>query len=101
VLCEVSDDGTAAQSPTLVQDLAAAVAERERSAAVRWVWRSSALIYPGLLRAGVRVARCHDVELIEGLLAARAGVAGEPAEFTAPPVGLEYRSWRSVSPIRN
>jgi len=35
------------------------------------VWWSSNGIYPALLRAGVRVARCHDVALSDALIAAR------------------------------
>ncbi|HWF80919.1 MAG TPA: bifunctional 3'-5' exonuclease/DNA polymerase [Streptosporangiaceae bacterium] len=37
----------------------------------RWVWWSASGLYPALLRAGVRVARCHDVALADALLAAR------------------------------
>jgi hypothetical protein len=64
-----------------VGDLAAEVAERERSGPVRWVWPSAASIYPRLLRAGVRVARCHDVELTEALLLGRDGQADQPARL--------------------
>ncbi|MDI5942416.1 bifunctional 3'-5' exonuclease/DNA polymerase, partial [Micromonospora sp. DH15] len=49
-------------------DLAAAVAAREAAAHPRWVWGSGAGVYPALLRAGVRLDRCHDVELTESLL---------------------------------
>jgi DNA polymerase-1 len=45
------------------------------------VWASAAGLYPRLLRAGVRVARCHDVELAERLLLARDGLAGRPASL--------------------
>lgn len=48
---------------------------------MRWVWPASAGIYPGLLRAGVRVGRCHDVALTEALLLAREGQPGEPASL--------------------
>ncbi|MEU4642749.1 bifunctional 3'-5' exonuclease/DNA polymerase, partial [Micromonospora sp. NPDC023814] len=64
-------------------DLAAAVAARERAAHPRWVWASGATVYPALLRAGVRVERCHDVELTEALLLGHAGRWGEPRALAA------------------
>jgi DNA polymerase-1 len=42
-------------------------AERE-SGAVRWVWAETALVYPMLLKAGVRVRRAHDLRLCHGIL---------------------------------
>ncbi len=86
-------------------DLAAAVAQREREGAPRWVTGDVAATYPGLVRAGVRIARCHDVASTEALLlalegdhagaaavtAARAGAAeaaaGQPALFDPEPAG--------------
>ena len=57
------------------------VAEREQSAdPPRWVWSDTALWYPPLLRSGVRVERCHDLRLIEAILA---GVEGRPARAFA------------------
>jgi hypothetical protein len=91
LLCALAAAGTAAQLPVHVPDLAGAVAERERSGEVRWVWQSAALIYPGLLRAGVRLARSHDAELIEALLLSRAGQASEPAALTAAAARLAGR----------
>jgi DNA polymerase I-like protein with 3'-5' exonuclease and polymerase domains len=66
-----------------VPDLAAAVAERERAGHVRWVWHSTARLYPALLRADVRVARCHDAGLTEALLAGRDAGAGGSAQHAA------------------
>ncbi|MFV2116618.1 bifunctional 3'-5' exonuclease/DNA polymerase [Micromonospora sp. LOL_025] len=66
-----------------VGDLAAAVAAHEAADRPRWVWASGATIYPALLRAGVRVERCHDVELTEALLLGHAGRWGEPRSFAA------------------
>jgi DNA polymerase-1 len=54
-----------------VRDLTAAVAAAEAAGQVRWVWRSGRLLYPRLLRSGVRVRRCHDAELVGSLLSAR------------------------------
>jgi DNA polymerase-1 len=64
-------------------DLPAAVAARERDGDVRWVWPACGEVYPALLRAGVRVQRCHDVALTETLLLARDGQHGEPASLAA------------------
>jgi hypothetical protein len=50
---------------------------------LRWVWSSGAHDYPALLRAGARVARCHDVALVERLLLARDGRGDEPASLAA------------------
>ncbi|WP_103381583.1 bifunctional 3'-5' exonuclease/DNA polymerase [Pseudonocardia dioxanivorans] len=50
--------------------------------APRWVWRT-ARTYRALLAAGVRVARAHDVELVERLLVAAAGRFGAPHGLAA------------------
>jgi DNA polymerase family A len=75
----------------VVADLAAAIRERERSGDVRWVWPSTAELYPALLRSGVRVERCHDVALTEALLLGRAGTGGEPADLAAAAARLRGR----------
>jgi hypothetical protein len=84
------DGGTGLAGPSippgpaiLAPDLAAAVREHERAGDVRWVWPDTAEMYPALLRAGVRVERCHDIALTEGLLLGRAGTAGQPAFLAA------------------
>ena len=66
-----------------VGDLAAAVAQREAADHPRWVWPATADLYPALLRAGVRVARCHDLELTEALLLGHAGRWGAPRALAA------------------
>ncbi len=76
-------DGRPVREPEAVPDLAAAVREREAAGAVRWVWAATAEVYPALLRAGVRVSRCHDVELTEALLLGHAGRWGEPRALAA------------------
>ncbi|MFI6825381.1 bifunctional 3'-5' exonuclease/DNA polymerase [Micromonospora sp. NPDC050187] len=83
VLCPLRPDGRPIGPPEPVTDLAAAVATRERADRPRWVWASGATIYPALLRAGVRVERCHDVELTEALLLGHAGRWGEPRSLAA------------------
>jgi DNA polymerase-1 len=65
--------GVARRAP----DLAAAVREIEAAERPRWVWADARETYPALLRAGVRVSRCHDVALTEGLLLASEGRYGE------------------------
>ena len=90
LLCELAEDGSRLHDPVPVKNLPAAVAEYERAGAVRWVWASTARLYPALLRAGLRVARCHDMELAERLLRSRNGQAGGfaaslPADRTAGP----------------
>ncbi|WP_256838455.1 bifunctional 3'-5' exonuclease/DNA polymerase [Ornithinimicrobium faecis] len=61
-------------------DAGAWVREREAGPeAVRWVWPDTASVYPRLLAAGVRVARCHDLRLCHAILAL---ATAEP--WTAP-----------------
>lgn len=45
----------------------------------RWVWDSTADIYPLLLSAGIGIERCHDITLTERILLGRQGRFGEPA----------------------
>src|SRR5262249_53272530 len=70
------------------ENLPAVVSARERAGDVRWVWAATDGLYPALLRAGVRVERCHDVALTEALLLARAGRFGEPASLSGAWAGL-------------
>ncbi len=82
----IDDDGGEAVVPET--ELASAVAEREAEHP-RWVWTDTAQWYPPLLAAGVRVERCHDLRLVDALLA---GIAG-----TAP-----SREWgRAPAPARS
>ena len=82
-LQDLRADGEPVGPPRQVADLPAAVAAREAADQPRWVWASTAAIYPALLRAGVRVARCHDLELTEALLLGHAGRWGEPRGVAA------------------
>ncbi|SFO89239.1 DNA polymerase-1 [Amycolatopsis arida] len=63
--------------------LARQVAEWERAHRPRWVFASVERDYPVLLGAGVRVRRCHDLALAEGLLLAHEGRHGEPRGLAA------------------
>jgi DNA polymerase-1 len=66
-----------------VADLSTAVRELEASDQPRWIWADTGRFYPDLLRAGVRVARCHDVVLVDEILAAREGLFGAPRTLGA------------------
>ncbi len=50
------------------------VARLEAEVAPRWVWRDTREWAPGLLGAGVRVARCHDLRLCGAILASSTAV---------------------------
>ncbi|MGW3268068.1 bifunctional 3'-5' exonuclease/DNA polymerase [Streptomyces sp. NPDC001056] len=63
------------------RDLAGAV--RSRPEVTRWVWRSTADVYPRLLATGVRVERCYDIEVAETLLLGHEGRYGEPRSAAA------------------
>ncbi|WP_425565929.1 bifunctional 3'-5' exonuclease/DNA polymerase [Nonomuraea monospora] len=63
--------------------LARAVRELEEAEGPRWVWADARETYPPLLERGVRVARCHDLALTEGLLLAYEGRYGEPRSARA------------------
>ncbi|MFE7706817.1 bifunctional 3'-5' exonuclease/DNA polymerase [Streptomyces sp. NPDC057486] len=69
-------------APVLTEpDLVEAV--RSRPDVIRWVWRSTAEIYPRLLDAGVLIDRCYDIEAAESLLLAHEGRLGEPRSAAA------------------
>ncbi|MFG2050351.1 bifunctional 3'-5' exonuclease/DNA polymerase [Micromonospora sp. NPDC048935] len=83
VLCPLDSAGAPVGPTEPVVDLVAAVAAREAAEHPRWVWSAATSVYPPLLRAGVRVDRCHDVELTEALLLGQAGRWGEPRALAA------------------
>jgi DNA polymerase family A len=91
LLQAVADDGAPAGPVERVPDLAAAIGERERDQRPRWVWAATGELYPGLLAAGVRVDRCADLRLTEGILLAADGRWGEPRSFPAAWARLEGR----------
>ncbi len=99
LLCELDDDGSGRGSPLRADDLGAVLAEREDQARssgaepVRWVWANGASVYPPLLRAGTRVARCHDVALTEALLCARDQSADDRLGWGRPDAGEPAPDW--------
>ncbi|MCI3932151.1 bifunctional 3'-5' exonuclease/DNA polymerase [Streptomyces sp. AN091965] len=81
LVAQLGDDGLPVGPAVREDDLAGAV--RRRPGVGRWVWRSTAGLYPRLLAAGVRVERCYDVEAAEALLLAHEGRLGEPRSAAA------------------
>ncbi|MFF9473276.1 bifunctional 3'-5' exonuclease/DNA polymerase [Streptomyces roseolus] len=80
-LAPLRPDGAPAGEVRREPSLVAAV--RSRPEVARWVWRSTAEVYPRLLAAGVRVERCYDVEDAEQLLLGHEGRLGEPRSAAA------------------
>ncbi|QNE76621.1 bifunctional 3'-5' exonuclease/DNA polymerase [Streptomyces finlayi] len=81
LLAPLGPDGLPTGPVLAEPDLVEAV--RSRPDVARWVWRSTAEIYPRLLAAGVRVERCYDVECAELLLLGHEGRFGEPRSAAA------------------
>ncbi|MFG2875021.1 bifunctional 3'-5' exonuclease/DNA polymerase [Streptomyces sp. NPDC048337] len=75
------DPATSAGARISVRDPAEAV--RAAPPGTRWVWPSTAAVYPRLLAAGARVERCHDIEAAELLLLGHEGRVGEPRSAAA------------------
>ncbi|WP_433269440.1 bifunctional 3'-5' exonuclease/DNA polymerase [Actinosynnema sp. CS-041913] len=73
----LSDSGVPEGPVVETADLASAVAGLEGSRP-RWLWASTAEVYPGLLARGVRVERCLDLYHVETLLLAYQGRHREP-----------------------
>ena len=82
-LAYLAEDGTPLGAPERVDDLVAAIRSAESAGGVRWLWPSTAEFYPSLLRADLRVARCHDLELVEALLLGAEGSWGAPRSLAA------------------
>ena len=82
-LRDLDESGTPSGPIAAVADLAGVVAAREVVDKPRWVWASTAGVYPRLLRQGVRIGRCHDLELTEALLLGYDGRWGEPRALAA------------------
>ncbi|MFJ8046313.1 bifunctional 3'-5' exonuclease/DNA polymerase [Kitasatospora sp. NPDC096147] len=80
-LQELAEDGRPVGGPVRVADLAAAVAEREAAEAPRWVFASAESAYAPLLPQ--RLARCHDLRLVEPLLLGHEGRWGAPRSLGA------------------
>ncbi|HEY2790987.1 MAG TPA: bifunctional 3'-5' exonuclease/DNA polymerase [Micromonosporaceae bacterium] len=81
-MMRLTDDGQSAGPVEPVPDVVDAI-QRADGPKVRWLWPSTAELYPTLLRAGVRVARCHDLELVGALLLGAEGDWGAPRALPA------------------
>ncbi|AOW91649.1 bifunctional 3'-5' exonuclease/DNA polymerase [Rhodococcus sp. WMMA185] len=79
-IVHVDPEGVPLETPQHRGDAATAVREIEDSEHPRWIWTSTAAVYPALLRAGVRVQRCHDLSLTHAILSMRAGVPAAPPD---------------------
>ncbi|GAA1089607.1 MULTISPECIES: bifunctional 3'-5' exonuclease/DNA polymerase [Streptomyces violaceusniger group] len=84
-LCPLDPAGKAAGPVVEVTAEQGGIAEavRSRPEADRWVWRSTAEVYPRLLAAGVRVERAYDIEAAEALLLGHEGRSGAPRSLAA------------------
>jgi DNA polymerase-1 len=82
-LRRLDDEGTPRGDAEAVPDLAATVARIEELERPRWVWAATGDVYARLLDAGVRVRRCHDIELTEAILLAFEGARGQPRTLPA------------------
>ena len=96
-LCPLDERGRAAGPVVTEPDLARAVGARPE--VTRWVWRSTAEVYPRLLDAGVRVERCHDIEAAEALLLGHEGRWGEPRSLAAAWARLHRRPVPADPPL--
>lgn len=74
-------------------DLADLVCEREADG-LRWVWDDTRRWYPPLLKAGVRVQRCHDLRLCHAILRASSLAESSPLATAKP------GSWDEWEPTR-
>jgi DNA polymerase-1 len=79
-LCRLDDAGRPLGTPERTADLAATL---RAAGDYRLLWASTAECHPRLLAAGVRVERCHDLELAEALLLGHAGHWGQPRSLAA------------------
>jgi DNA polymerase-1 len=83
LLQPLTEAGAPAGPAERVDDLAAAVGLAEARDGPRWVWAVTAEVYAGLVRAGVRVGRCHDLALTEAILLGHEGCWGQPRSLAA------------------
>ncbi|MBP2477402.1 DNA polymerase-1 [Crossiella equi] len=79
----LTEDGQPVSEVTSTDDLVGTIGRLEERHHPRWVVASTAEFCPPLLRAGVRIQRCHDLELTEALLSGHAGRWGEPRGLAA------------------
>ncbi|HVK24690.1 MAG TPA: bifunctional 3'-5' exonuclease/DNA polymerase [Actinokineospora sp.] len=69
--------------PIAIRDVAAWMADRQRDTDVRWIVPAADELCPTLLKAGLRLGRCHDLSLAEGILLAFEERPGRPRNLGA------------------
>ncbi|PYC73552.1 bifunctional 3'-5' exonuclease/DNA polymerase [Streptomyces tateyamensis] len=83
-LHRLTEAGEPVGGPLRTAELAATVAELEAAERPRWVWAAAESGYTPLLAAlPRRLARCHDLRLVESLLLAHEGRWGAPRSLGA------------------
>jgi DNA polymerase-1 len=79
----LDDAGQPLADPVEVTAWPGELAELEERERPRWLWSGTEEVYTPLLKAGVRLRRCHDLELAEALLLAHEGSYGHPRSVAA------------------
>lgn len=82
----IDDNSPAAPLPDRIEEPGAAaqlIGELEAAEHPRWILASTATTYPVLREYGVRLARGHDLELVEALLLGAVGDWGAPRTLAA------------------
>ena len=83
VLQRLDERGNAAGEAEPHTDVIAAMRRIEAAEHPRWVFADALADYPAVLRAALRVRRCHDLALTEGLLQGYDGDWGSPRRVAA------------------
>ncbi|BDZ46713.1 bifunctional 3'-5' exonuclease/DNA polymerase [Naasia aerilata] len=91
IATEVDDAGLPTAEPTALRDAEYARYVAQSAPTTRWVWEDTAVSYPPLLRAGVRVERCADLRLCRAILRHSTLSAGSPVA-TGPRDALDGES---------
>ena len=76
-------DGVAQADPVPHPDVRAAIGAIEAAEGPRWIFEDAMADYPAVLKAGLRVRRCHDLALTEALLQGYDGQWGSPRRVAA------------------
>ncbi len=82
-LQRLDEHGNPAAAAETYADLVAAMRQIEAAERPRWIFADALADYPAILRAGLRVRRCHDLALTEALLQGYDGHAGSPRRVAA------------------
>src|SRR3954454_25414525 len=81
----LDDAGTVLEAPVeLTAEQYARLTADDGPAGARWVWEDTAIAYPPLLQAGVRIERCHDLRLSRAIL--RGSTRTRSSELASAPI---------------